>query len=206
MEGKLPPPIHGATFPSSSGLSQIQFLYLPRWQDLLQHLFSLHCHALVPRAIILQGLDQYCSRKLDGQVENKHEVDEGESSHVALLCAALLDALSVCSIRNANQETFCICTYEEGFRESDNHPSLFNPLSVFFDNIWFMRPAPSTCSEGKSALVCSRSCNCQLVSIEKVLHPCKELQNGSNLEFLCKSSAIFLQKVQEMVKSLCLLP
>ncbi|XP_046390986.1 uncharacterized protein LOC124159300 isoform X2 [Ischnura elegans] len=57
---ELPTPIHGAGFPSPTALNQIQLLYLPKWHDLLQHLLSLHCHAHVPRAIIVNGLNHYC--------------------------------------------------------------------------------------------------------------------------------------------------
>lgn len=105
------------------------FRYLPCWQDLLQHIFSLHIHTLIPTVLIVEALDHYCTVP-------DHEWDSSskasQASHAALICAALFDGAAVCAKRSKGQAQLIVSLDQQ---PSENR---FSPLiNIFFtDVVW----------------------------------------------------------------------
>ncbi|XP_071446610.1 uncharacterized protein [Hetaerina americana] len=188
---ELPPPIHGADFPSSSALNQIQFLYLPKWQDLMQHLFSLHCHALVPRALIVKGLNHYCSNV--AEQSSTKDWTTSDISRIAHISAVLLDALKVCSARNGAEETYCVCSYEvDNGLESQFLVPCLSAFSIFFDNIWIVESMSRGCCE-HNARNCKSSDKCSVIKMKKLLTSGLK-EDGSIVEFSSCSNVLFLTR------------
>ncbi|XP_046390985.1 uncharacterized protein LOC124159300 isoform X1 [Ischnura elegans] len=195
---ELPTPIHGAGFPSPTALNQIQLLYLPKWHDLLQHLLSLHCHAHVPRAIIVNGLNHYCPTS-SGQIST-NDRSASDTSVIARICASLLDALNVCSIRNDDAETYCVCSVEMDNEIENNSISYLATFNIFFSNIWIMESVTRHCCRGSNTRYCSSSGKCLMVKIKKLLTSGLK-EEGDTLEFCSRDCVLFLQKFTKILQS-----
>lgn len=126
----LPTPIHGVLPPSTAALSHIRFMYLPRYQDLFKHLFSLHQHAHISNVVIVEKLDHYCNL-VDRNIPNKNHEHE---MHAALVCASLIDAMSVCA-RHSRKPAVLIASFH--CNDMKIHPL----IDLFFSNIvWLVEP------------------------------------------------------------------
>nr|CAD7394558.1 unnamed protein product [Timema cristinae] len=122
---ELPPPIHGTPNLGTEALSNIRFLYLPTWQDLLKHLYSIHLHAHIAQVVIIQGLEHYCY--LQGKPFNE--------MHTALIFASLMDATSVCGQRS-NRPALLITSLDEQDVPSDKLNRVID--TFFLDVIWLI--------------------------------------------------------------------
>ncbi|CAG2054375.1 unnamed protein product [Timema podura] len=122
---ELPPPIHGTPNLGTEALSNIRFLYLPTWQDLLKHLYSIHLHAHIAQVVIVQGLEHYCY--LQGKPFNE--------MHTALIFASLMDATSVCGQRS-NRPALLITSLDEQDVPSDKLNRVID--TFFLDVIWLI--------------------------------------------------------------------
>ena len=80
------------------GVFELTFRYLPGYQDLFKYLFSLHQHVDMPRVVIVESLDHYCSLAY----KNVHNKDHEQEMHAAFICASLIDATSLCAKHGEN--------------------------------------------------------------------------------------------------------
>ncbi|PSN41416.1 hypothetical protein C0J52_16877 [Blattella germanica] len=163
----LPTSIHGVPPPSSSSLSHIRFMYLPKWQDLFQHLYSLHQHAHIPNIVLVDGLHHYCYIE-DGKGQLK--------MHAALVCASLLDSMSVC-VKYTHKPAVFIASLQAD-------PNLCPILDTFFsDSMWL---TDSFDEDG-------------IVALTKVTYP--EQQNTTKMEFNLrnKDGVLVLNKILQVL-------
>lgn len=144
----LPLPIQGMTRPTPDVFSLIKFLYLPCWQDLLQHVYSLHLHALVPTVIIVEALEHFCTVSDPSDVVCEPSSLASEASHAALVCAALLDGAAVCAQRSKGQAHLIV-----SLNQDSSHPKLSPLIDIFFmDVVWmFERDARNNHSTSETS-------------------------------------------------------
>ncbi|KAK3912842.1 Adenylosuccinate synthetase, partial [Frankliniella fusca] len=137
----LPPPLLGLAKPTPDVFALIKFLYLPSWQDLLQYLFHLHVHTLIPTVLIVEALEHFFTSP-------DRDESRGEASHAALICASLLDGVAVCAKRSKSQAHLVV-----SLNEQKTH-SMFSPLiDIFFtDMVWLFQKDKD--SEGNSSNYC----------------------------------------------------
>lgn len=110
--------------------------YLPCWQDLLHHVYSLHLHALVPTVVIVEALEHFCAVPDPCDMSNPSS-RASEASHAALVCAALLDGTAVCAKRSKSQAHLIVSLNQN----SSDHK--MGPLiDIFFtDVVWMFERA-----------------------------------------------------------------
>jgi hypothetical protein len=106
---------------------KLTFRYLPGYEDLFKHLFSLHQHAHVPNVVIVENLDHYCNLA-NSNVPNKNHDDE---MHAALICASLIDAMSVCA-KHCRKPAVLIASFHR------NDVKLNPLIDLFFSNIMWL--------------------------------------------------------------------
>ncbi|XP_034254427.1 uncharacterized protein LOC117653128 [Thrips palmi] len=132
----LPLPIQGMTRPTPDVFSLIKFLYLPCWQDLLQHVYSLHLHALVPTVIIVDSLEHFCAAPDRSDVYEPSS-RASEASHAALVCAALLDGTAVCAKRSKGQAHLIV-----SLNQDSSDPKMSPLIDIYFtDVVWMFEKA-----------------------------------------------------------------
>lgn len=124
--------------------------YLPTWQELLQHVYTLHVHTLIPGVILVEGLDNYCQKPSEGS--DKHGSDQATTElHTSLISASLIDAASVCS-QSPDQPVYMIATWE-----GSGEPSLLHPLDLFFKTIWCVSPLTEDRMQIRNLKACSQT-------------------------------------------------
>lgn len=141
----LPLPLQGLPRPTPDVFSLIKFLYLPCWQDLLQHVFSFHLHALMPTVVIVEALEHFCNVA-------DNETDAGnfakQASHTALVCAALLDGAAVCAKRSSTRAHLIVSLNQQA-----SQIKLSPLIDIFFtDVVWMFECAKSSdhsCDSGE---------------------------------------------------------
>lgn len=108
---------------------KLTFRYLPGYQDLFKHLFSLHQHAHMSNVVIVESLDHYFNLA-DHNIPNKNHEHQ---MHAALVCASLIDAMSVCA-RHCGSPAVLIASFH-------CNDMKMNPLiDLFFSNIvWLVQ-------------------------------------------------------------------
>lgn len=142
----LPPPLQGFPKPAPDIFALIKFLYLPNWKDLLQYVFHLHLHALVPTVLIIEALEHYCT---NSDTENSSSAAATAASHAALICAALIDGVAVCAKRSKSPAHLIVSLNEQ---KSQN---MFSPLiDIFFtDVVWlFQKDEDNGCNSASYSM------------------------------------------------------